>query len=269
MKHILNNLTEEEKNSIRQQHIGGMNVVNENFNKLIDSKLGDVQPLINEQLKSDTIKRNNFIDPTKSTNARGKGAGVYKSEVGRTVTKNITFGKDKMETGSDVVKKDTKEYQSLVATMNKTNKPNDGKKYKVTIIGGASAVGSSSGYDNKALAKRRADKLVQSLQQDVPGLKEKFDITTNGVVGTATKLNSIEAYKEQFVNVKLEVPQTIEDKSSWESDSTITTKGGGLPFDNGTTICVTIPSGFKKSFINMLYEFKTENNINLTYKENR
>jgi len=45
MKHILNNLSDEEKNSIREQHTGGMNVVTENFNRLLGSKLGDSKPL--------------------------------------------------------------------------------------------------------------------------------------------------------------------------------------------------------------------------------
>jgi hypothetical protein len=49
MKHILNNLSEEEKNAIREQHTGGMKVMNENFSKLLNSKLGDVKPLVNEQ----------------------------------------------------------------------------------------------------------------------------------------------------------------------------------------------------------------------------
>ena len=49
MKHILNNLTEEEKNSIREQHTGGMKVMTENFNKLINSKLGDSKPLVKEE----------------------------------------------------------------------------------------------------------------------------------------------------------------------------------------------------------------------------
>ena len=48
MKHILNNLSEEEKNAIREQHTGGMKVMTENFNKLINSKLGDSKPLVNE-----------------------------------------------------------------------------------------------------------------------------------------------------------------------------------------------------------------------------
>lgn len=49
MKHLLNNLSEEEKNNIRKQHTGGMNVVNENFKKLINYKSGDVKPILNEQ----------------------------------------------------------------------------------------------------------------------------------------------------------------------------------------------------------------------------
>ena len=49
MKHILNNLSEEEKNSIREQHTGGMKVMTENFSKLLNSKLGDSKPLVNEQ----------------------------------------------------------------------------------------------------------------------------------------------------------------------------------------------------------------------------
>lgn len=50
MKHLLNNLSEEEKNAIREQHTGGMKVVTENFNKLLNSKLGDAKPLVNEAI---------------------------------------------------------------------------------------------------------------------------------------------------------------------------------------------------------------------------
>ena len=49
MKHILNDLTEQEKNSIREQHTGGMKVITEGFSKLINSKLGDSKPLVSEK----------------------------------------------------------------------------------------------------------------------------------------------------------------------------------------------------------------------------
>jgi len=49
MKHILNNLSEEEKNSIREQHTGGMKVMTENFSKLLNSKLGDAKPIVEQK----------------------------------------------------------------------------------------------------------------------------------------------------------------------------------------------------------------------------
>ena len=50
MKHILNDLSEQEKNSIREQHAkGGMKVMTENFSKLLNSKLGDSKPLVSEK----------------------------------------------------------------------------------------------------------------------------------------------------------------------------------------------------------------------------
>lgn len=48
MKHLLNNISEEEKNSIREQHEGGMNVAIENFKSLVETKLGDAKPYLNE-----------------------------------------------------------------------------------------------------------------------------------------------------------------------------------------------------------------------------
>lgn len=59
MKHILNDMTEEEKSSIREQHNGSLKVNIDKFNKLVESKSGDVKPMINEQ--SETIKINKVI----------------------------------------------------------------------------------------------------------------------------------------------------------------------------------------------------------------
>lgn len=55
MKHILNDLTEIEKNSIREQHTGGMKVITENFSKLINSKSGEVKTIVTEQFDGETI----------------------------------------------------------------------------------------------------------------------------------------------------------------------------------------------------------------------
>lgn len=48
MKHLLNNLSSEEKKSILEQHKGGMKVMTERFSKLLNAKSGDVKPLVNE-----------------------------------------------------------------------------------------------------------------------------------------------------------------------------------------------------------------------------
>ena len=54
MKHLLNNLSEQEKNAIREQHTGGMKLSNEKFRNLVEGKLGDVKTLVKE---SNTNKR--------------------------------------------------------------------------------------------------------------------------------------------------------------------------------------------------------------------
>ncbi len=48
MKHLLNNLSEQEKNAIREQHTGGMKLSNEKFRNLVEGKLGDVKTLVKE-----------------------------------------------------------------------------------------------------------------------------------------------------------------------------------------------------------------------------
>jgi hypothetical protein len=49
MKHILNDISQEEKNRIREQHEGGMKIDTSKFKKLLETKLGDAKPLISEQ----------------------------------------------------------------------------------------------------------------------------------------------------------------------------------------------------------------------------
>jgi hypothetical protein len=56
MKHLLNDLSEEEKNRIREQHTGGKKIVIENFNKLVNTKLGDAKPFLNEQQTENPTK---------------------------------------------------------------------------------------------------------------------------------------------------------------------------------------------------------------------
>lgn len=63
MKHLLNNLSENEKNSIREQYTGELNVVTENFKKFVSKKLGDVKP-ISEQETTESFWDSNFGKPS-------------------------------------------------------------------------------------------------------------------------------------------------------------------------------------------------------------
>ena len=49
MKHLLNNLSEEEKNSIREQHEGGMRLETSRFKTLLENKSGNVKPLVEQE----------------------------------------------------------------------------------------------------------------------------------------------------------------------------------------------------------------------------
>jgi hypothetical protein len=48
MKHLLNDLSSEEKNNIRKQHTGGKQIDTSRFKTLSESKSGDVKPILNE-----------------------------------------------------------------------------------------------------------------------------------------------------------------------------------------------------------------------------
>lgn len=61
MKHLLNNISEEEKNSIREQHEGGMNVAIENFKSLVETKSGEAKPYLNEMKEEEVMEQDNKV----------------------------------------------------------------------------------------------------------------------------------------------------------------------------------------------------------------
>jgi hypothetical protein len=60
MKHLLNDMSLEEKNSIREQHTGGIQIDTTKFKTLLETKLGDTKPLISEE-EDDSV----VVDETK------------------------------------------------------------------------------------------------------------------------------------------------------------------------------------------------------------
>lgn len=53
MKHLLNDMSLEEKNSIREQHEGGIKIDTSKFKSLIESKLGNSKPLVDQVPETD------------------------------------------------------------------------------------------------------------------------------------------------------------------------------------------------------------------------
>jgi hypothetical protein len=61
MKHLLNGMPEWEKNSIREQYEGRMSIDTSKFRKLMESKLGNVKPLITEALAANAGEIQKFL----------------------------------------------------------------------------------------------------------------------------------------------------------------------------------------------------------------
>ena len=85
MKHLLNNLSDEQKNSIREQHNGGMLVDTSRFKLLVESTLGDSKPLINK-----TKEVNEFFNPFKRKKNDDEHYIKVKKWMGKTNVKLIS-----------------------------------------------------------------------------------------------------------------------------------------------------------------------------------
>ena len=76
MKHLLNDMSQEEMNSIREQHVGGKKITVENFSNMVNKKLGEVPTLISES-ESELDEQNRLKAALKGIWAN---RGVRKSE---------------------------------------------------------------------------------------------------------------------------------------------------------------------------------------------
>jgi len=100
---------------------------------------------------------------------------------------------------------------------------------KVEVQGGASAVGSDRGFDNKTLAFNRAKAFVEALTN--AGVDKIYIDILGGKVGEATKYNSPEAKKEQFVKYAVS-PQIVLDMDvQFARDNTAVNKPAFPPFE--------------------------------------
>jgi hypothetical protein len=128
------------------------------------------------------------------------------------------------------------------------NTPSITKKQEIKVQGGASAVG-APGYNNKALADRRAANMISylvqainyKLQNDFSNPGERYTITqAPSVVGKATVKDSPEAKKEQFVKVTYPILSTGAVPPTTAIDTTATAR---RPLGPGDKIVGVGPKG--------------------------
>ncbi len=150
-----------------------------------------VNRIINEQPIGDYTK--DFNDA--SANKYGQSVGPGKFTDGK-ITPSVTMDGSLFKNGIDLIDKNSEAFKSGVEAIKKSIQSNPGQP--IAVIGGASAVGSKEGYDNEALATRRAQNFIKSVQSLFPNVK--FNLKSP-VVGKSTKKNSPEANKEQFVKL--------------------------------------------------------------------
>ena len=228
--------------------------------KVIKLTESDLVRIVKRVINEDNVKGG-------GTDGMGRGTGYHRETLGKNIKSSFTFGKDKMETGSDIVDVTSPEYSKLLSQMQTIVKSSKirGPIY-VTVEGGASSVGSDRGFDNNALAKSRANKLINQLTKDVPNIGKKIKFSVNGNVGNATKLNSPEAYKQQYVKVFFETDEINNIKQSIELDNlTVDPYSGGKRINNPNLssyklkmkrVCLQIPEKYVDEFRVKVKEFK-------------
>ena len=98
MKHLLNNISEEEKNSILEQHTGGMKIFNENFNKMVNKKLGHVSLYEQAETTDDSstfsTKKISELSDTDKERLRNSDSSVWDSLIGDTTFQGQSLSKE-------------------------------------------------------------------------------------------------------------------------------------------------------------------------------
>lgn len=113
----------------------------------------------------------------------------------------VTMGTGLFKNGVDIIEMSSNEFKNglnaIKKLLNQTELP-----INLTIVGGASKVGADKGYDNVALAKRRATNFIKSVKESLPSDKfGRIKFSTSTEIGNATVKNSPEANNEQFVKI--------------------------------------------------------------------
>tara|TARA_R110000868_G_scaffold96933_1_gene266588 strand:- start:1222 stop:1971 length:750 start_codon:yes stop_codon:yes gene_type:complete len=230
--------------------------------KIIKLTESDLTRIIKKVINEDNVQGG-------GTDGMGRGTGYHRETLTNNIKSSFNFDKDKMKTGSDLVDVTSSEYNSLLHQLQGIVKSSKIRgPINVNVEGGASSVGSSRGFDNTALAKSRANKLITQLTKDIPNIGKKIKFSVKGTVGKATKLNSSEAYKEQYVKVFFDANEINDIKQFIELDNltvNVNPYTGGKGNDNSKLpliklkmkrVCLQIPEKYVDEFRVKVREFK-------------
>jgi hypothetical protein len=187
-------------------------------------------------------------------------------EIPTTITAS---GSNTFANGVDTINKNDPKVKEILQTISDLLKTSKGK-VNVVVNGGASKVGSSSGYDNKALATRRRDNLIKLIKGN--WTNPKLVVTPGSVkVGQSTTKDSDAARKEQYVSAsisgegKMNIPIKGEKGDNTnvyippiykDVDLDVIPKKG-----KKKKICITIPVSTYKSFNTHVARFLKENGL--------
>lgn len=242
MKHILNDLTEQEKNSIREQHTGGMKVMTEGFSKLINSKLGDVKLVVKEQIPgtstSDVVIdcfKTHFESPNmelpKSCKELAKEIkdskklplditkyGPCTSDLSKSTGSDIftTMGKLK-DVGECIIKKANSPVvneQDLMGMMNQvlTGFGGSDKKVKEFCDMCNAKVGS---YKDRGLVNRYAD-VIRDAVQGIGTNEESIYHVFESLVSFNEFCGLVKAYKNSYnVDLYTDLSSDISEEAEW------------------------------------------------------
>jgi hypothetical protein len=232
--------------------------------KVIKLNESDLIRLVNQVLNEQSREMDPYtpmpgVGDRLNRTAGNKGSVEYQKILdGRKLDGSLFLnGIDKIDKSSQAYVKALNDFKKLA---NEVKGKNLGS-LTIDIEGGASAVGSAQGYNNKALAQRRATNFINAIKQDIPN--SPFIFNTTSKVGKATVKNSPEANAEQYVKISFsDIVQPSYKQGQIGRDNTAIRYGQPIPKKGVTptdeerpymVLKVYYNEGSKKSVLNKFY----------------
>jgi hypothetical protein len=174
MKIDINNMDNSEKNRILEMH------------KKHGHSISEQNAVMNDRLPPE------FRDNGDRVGTPGLFDDAEASKYSFKIPKTITLGKTLFKNGVAEIDRNNPEYKEAISALKQFSSQDT-----ISIVGGASDVGTKEGYNNPKLAMLRATNFIKAAKSD--GVTAQMNPT--GKVGTATEKNSPQAEAEQFVKI--------------------------------------------------------------------